>query len=230
MDTRERPSANAQDRPTGVEHIVAAIRALQKENRELPSERDLAEKLNVKRHQLRKALAVLRESGDLQPARARRAPSSLPRYGEELVRLTNPLEVLELRLLMEPGLARLASLRASALQIARITKAATTPADAEAGAVDLSFHLAIIEAARNHLAGELYKMLRQVGVDARVRIARNVPASCPKRVARRDAEHRLIAQAIAERDPEAAEAAMRAHLLSVQKQINERGSAGVVAA
>lgn len=229
-DTRERTSAVTQERSAGVEHIVAAIRALQKENQELPSERDLAERLNVKRHQLRKALAILRRSGDLQPARARRAPSALPRYSEELVRLTNPLEILELRLLMEPGLARLASLRASALEIARITKAATTPAGAEAGPVDLSFHLSIIEAARNHLAGEFYKMLRQVGVDARVRIARNIPTSCPKRVAQRDAEHRLIATAIAERDPEAAEAAMRAHLLSVQKQINERGNAGAVAA
>lgn len=217
-------------RSANVEHIVAAVRALKKDSGTLPSERDLAERLNVKRHQLRKALAILRRSGDLKPAQARRAPSALPRYSEELVRLTNPLEILELRLIMEPGLARLASLRASGLEIARITRAATTPENAVAGAVDLSFHLAIIEAARNHLAGEFYKMLRQVGVDARMRIARNMPTSCPKRIGQRDAEHRLIADAIAQRDPEAAEAAMRAHLLSVQKQINARSNAGAVAA
>lgn len=216
--------------PADVDQIVAAVRALRTEADRLPSERHLAERLNVKRHQLRKALAILRQSGDLMPVPPRRAPTALPRYSEELVRLTNPIEVLEMRLLMEPGLARLASLRASALEIARITRAASTPDDAAAGPVDLSFHIAIVEAARNHLAGEFYKMLRQVGVDARVRIARITPTTCPKRIKQRDAEHRLIAEAIADRDPEAAEAAMRAHLLAVQKQVNARSNAGAEAA
>ena len=66
--------------------------------------------------------------------------------------------------------------------------------------------------------------------DARVRIAGTDAPTCPKRIAQRDAEHRLIAEAIARRDPEAAEAAMRAHLLAVQKQINERTGAGAFAA
>ncbi|RUU09134.1 FCD domain-containing protein, partial [Mesorhizobium sp. M7A.T.Ca.TU.009.01.3.2] len=54
--------------------------------------------------------------------------------------------------------------------------------------------------------------------------------TCPKRIAHRDGEHRLIAEAISQRDPEAAEAAMRAHLLSVQRQIMERSNAGAFAA
>ena len=207
-----------------VDQIVSAIRAIQESGERLPSERDLAERLDVKRHQLRKALAVLRESGDLSPAPARRANAGPLKFNEELVRLTNPIEVIELRMLMEPGFARMASLRASPLEIARIAKAATTPADAQAGAVDLAFHLAIAEGARNHLASAFYKMLRQVGVDARVRIATGSP-TCPKRIGRRDAEHRVIAEAIANRDPEAAEAAMRSHLRSVQQQIEARGDA-----
>ncbi|RUU19401.1 FadR family transcriptional regulator, partial [Mesorhizobium sp. M6A.T.Ca.TU.002.02.2.1] len=140
-----------------LDDIIAAVRRLQQGGGKLPSERDLAEHLNVKRHQLRKALELLRQSGDLKPARARRAPTALPRYGEELVRVTNPIEVLELRLLMEPGLARLASLRASSFETARIIDAATTPENASSGAVDFAFHLAIVAAARNHLAAEFYK-------------------------------------------------------------------------
>ncbi len=210
--------------------IIAAVRQVQASEGRLPSERDLAEQLNVKRHQLRKALDVLRHAGDLKPARAKRAPTVLPRYGEELARVTNPFEVVELRLLMEPGLARLASLRGSALEIARIMDAATTPENASSGEADLTFHLAIVAAARNHLAGEFYKMLRQVGVDARMKIARTASPTCPKRIAHRDGEHRLIAEAISQRDPEAAEAAMRAHLLSVQKQITERSNSGAFAA
>ena len=57
-----------------------------------------------------------------------------------------------------------------------------------------------------------------------------MPTTCPKRIGQRDAEHRRIAEAIAGRDPEAAEEAMRDHLLSVQKLIHARTSAGAVAA
>ena len=220
-----------QTRPADIDGIVAAIREVQKNGAPMPSERELAERINVKRHQLRKALELLRQSGDLSPVRTRRSPATAqPRYSEELARVTNPLEVVELRLIMEPSFARLASLRASALEIARISETATTPQDAKSGEVDLSFHLAIATAARNHLAGEFYKMLRQVGVDARIRVASVAPAASHSSTAQRDAEHRLIAEAIARRDPEAAEAAMRAHLLSVQRRIMERSNPGLVAA
>lgn len=218
------------DQLSGLDDIVEAVKRMQGEGMKLPSERDLAEQLGVKRHQLRKALGILREAGELEPARQRRSTTAQPRYSEELVRMTNPLEVLELRLMMEPGLARLASLRASALEIARIGAAATTPDEARSGEVDLAFHLAVAAAARNHLAGEFYKMLRQVGVDARVRIARTMPPTCPKQIATRDREHRAVADAIAARDPEAAEVAMREHLLAVQKRIHERSNAGAFAA
>jgi GntR family transcriptional repressor for pyruvate dehydrogenase complex len=215
---------------SGVEGIVAAIRELQLAGDKIPSERDLADRLNVKRHQLRKALQALRDAGDLRPARPKRPAKQFPEYGEELVQLTNPIEVLELRLVMEPGFARLASLRASALDIARITNAASTPTNAEPGEIDLSFHMSIAQAARNHLALEFYRMLRRVGVDARMKIANTASPSCPKRIAQRDSEHRRIAEAIAQRDPEAAEAAMRAHLHSVHKQVTDLTNAGAFAA
>jgi GntR family transcriptional repressor for pyruvate dehydrogenase complex len=213
-----------------LDDIITAIRRMQQDGRKLPSERDLADLLKVKRHQLRKALEALRHSGDLAPARERRASMTPPKFNEELVRVTNPLEVVELRLLIEPGLARLASLRASSFETTRIIEAATTPDNAPSGQIDFAFHLAIAAAARNQLAVEFYKILRQVGVDARMKVARATAPTCPKRIAQRDGEHRLIAEAILQRDPEAAEAAMRAHLYSVQRQITERSNGGSVAA
>lgn len=216
--------------PSELDEIVAAVRRIQHEEGKLPSERDLADQLNVKRHQLRKALEMLRRTGDLEPARPKRASAALPRYGEELIRLTNPLEVIELRLILEPSLARLASLRASPFEIARIADAASTQDHTRSGEVDLAFHMAIASAARNHLAGEFYKMLRQVGVDARVQVAHTEPATCPNRIGQRDSEHRQIADAISRRDPDAAEAAMRSHLLAVQKRIMERANMGIAAA
>ena len=216
---------------SGLSGIIDAVRQVQAAGKGLPSERDLARRLNVKRHQLRRALSALREAGDIAPARARRGwPSVHPRYSEDLVRVTNPLEVIELRLMLEPGFARFASLRASALEIGAITQWATTPANAKPETADINFHLAVATASRNQLARELFVMLRKIGFDARLKVVGIAPATCTKRIAERDAEHRRIAEAIATRDPEAAEAAMRAHLLLVQRRIVERSNTGLAAA
>ena len=63
-----------------------------------------------------------------------------------------------------------------------------------------------------------------------MKVARITTSTCPKRIAQRDQEHRNIADAIAARDPEAAEVAMREHLLLVQRRIIERSNAGLAAA
>ena len=91
----------------------------------MPAERTIARQLNVKRHQLRGALEVLRANGEIGPPTSRRGGSGLRRE-ESLIRTTNPIEVIEMRLAIEPSLARLAALRASPLEIARILRAATT--------------------------------------------------------------------------------------------------------
>ena len=214
-----------------VASIAVAIRQLRERGEDMPSERYLAGLLHVKRHQLRKALDILRKAGELEPVAARRpADARQPRYNEDLVRVTNPLEVIELRLIMEPNFARLASLRASAVDIAQITQWSTTRPEDKPEKADLNFHLAVATAARNDLGRELFVMLRQIGVDARMRVARVTPATCPARIAQRDQEHRSVAEAIAARDPEAAEAAMRTHLLLVQRRIIARSNAGLAAA
>jgi DNA-binding FadR family transcriptional regulator len=210
------------------EHLVASLRRRHIEAGSLPPERQLADELNINRHQLRKALFRLRETGELGQTRGRRpmVPSTLPRFGEELLRLTNPLEVLEFRMVAEPGLARLASLRASPVEISRILELAHTDKGADSGEVDLQFHFAVVRAAHNHLAEEIYRTMRQVGYDSRMRVPCASSGTCPKRIAQRDAEHLRVAEAIARRDPEAAGTAMRAHLASVYNRVNQLSTAG----
>ncbi len=199
--------------------LVEAIRNLAAQSG-LPSERMLAGKLNVKRHQLRRALHILRGNGDIGPAEAKRKGHGL-RNGESLVRDTNPLEVIEMRIAIEPFLARLAALRASPIEMARIERAATTLSGTDSGAADLKFHKTIAASARNNLAASLYALLRQVASDSRIRVCNTRPA-CPKRIQRRDSEHRAIAQAILARDGDAAEQAMRLHLAAVQQRVIEQ--------
>lgn len=202
-----------------MERTLAALRALISKGEDLPSERELARQMRVNRHQIRRALGVLREANELAPASARRAAAVISR-GAMLARDTNPLEVIEVRMALEPALARLAAVRASPLDIARIQRAADL-ADGDPGSNDLAFHKAIGAAAGNKLAAGLYFLVREIGRDARVRLGRDAPVPA-QRLAQRNAEHRAVAEAIAARDADAAERAMRAHLGNVHKLVLNR--------
>jgi DNA-binding FadR family transcriptional regulator len=199
-----------------MEQTLAALRALLNKGEDLPSERELARQMRVNRHQIRRALGVLREGNEIASTSARRAAAAIGR-GAVLARDTNPLEVIEVRLALEPALARLAAVRASPLDIARIQRAADL-ADGDAGSNDLAFHKAIGAAAGNKLAAGLYFLVREIGRDARLRLGRNAPVPA-SRLVQRNAEHRAVADAIASRDPDAAERAMRSHLSNVHKLV-----------
>ncbi len=207
--------------------VKAAVLARFRDGGVLPPERQLCDELAITRHQLRRVLAELRADELVPAAQAGRRPTNAPagEGSEFFARVANPLEVVELRLVLEPALARFAAVRASSLEIARISKLATTAPGAESGAADVAFHQAVAQAARNGLGGELYALLRRVGKDQRVRIA-GMTSTCPKRIRERDTEHRRVADAIAAREGAQAEQAMREHLLIVQSRIVERMAPG----
>lgn len=208
--------------------LADRLREIHRARGELPAERALADELHVKRHRLRRALALLRERGELAPARPGRPQAEVGLSAEEIVRGANPVEVIEIRMLLEPGFARQAAFRASPREIAAIVQFATTREGEDPAATDLAFHRAVAAASRNRLAAEIYAILRQVGRDGRIAPVATAPR-CPTAVAARDAEHRAVAEAIAARHPEEAEAAMRRHLASVHGKIIARLSPGLVA-
>lgn len=207
-------------REVDLEGLMDALRKRMADGKKLPAERTLGDQLNVNRHTLRKALIQMRASGELA-AKVPRRTAALARGGAALARDTNPLEVIELRLALEPILARLAALRATPLEIAKIEKAATTLAETESSSADLTFHKLIAAATRNTLAADVYSLLRRIGADSRIYV-QNIRPRPANRLRQRDSEHHLIAAAIAARDPDGAEKAMRAHLHMVQTQILER--------
>lgn len=220
-----------------LEQLVKQITKLKSAKGGLPAERVLAEKLNVKRHLLRLALQMMRDRGDIPPARpGRRITSGKPRtqpvaasndpvstfIGSDLVRSTNPLEVMEMRMMLEPALARLAALRASPEEIAAIKAAASTPNDISPSEADQRFHRAIAVGSRNSLVSELFVLLNQVASDSRLRFAESDEETTLERIAQRDREHHQIADAIANRDSDGAERAMWQHLAVVQQKIISR--------
>ncbi len=210
----------------GLDSLLDALRAIVARTGSMPPERTVAEELSVKRHTLRRALGVMRAQGELEPARAGRRAAPQPVEGASLINSTNPLEVMELRLMLEPALARLAALRASPAEIERIRRSAVTAPGADPNAADIAFHKAIAAGSRNSLASELYVILHRVANDGRLRYTDSDASLMPERVRARDGEHAKIAEAIASRDPDAAERAMYQHLAAVQQKIMGRLSPG----
>ncbi|MFV0244080.1 MAG: FadR/GntR family transcriptional regulator [Qingshengfaniella sp.] len=221
--TQDPASPNKRDAAVlSPEALRKALVELGGPDQDLPSERQLVSQLNIPRSRLRRVLADLRAQGELPPAQVGRKSVRRDTRGiDDFVSVANPGDVIELRLMLEPQFARLAAIRASTIDIRRIQRVATGRKGDDYGTADLAFHRELARASRNPLAQEIYDLLRRVGTDSRVRLARKAPP-CVKRRAARDAEHQAIAQAVAERDPDRAEALMQAHLVNVRKLIEER--------
>jgi DNA-binding FadR family transcriptional regulator len=188
--------------------VVRKLRSLIEERGALPPERVLSELLDIKRHQIRRGLEVLRAGGEIAAPKPRRRPVSKESRLADMASNTNPIEVVEMRLMIEPTLAKLAARRATPNQIAAMQKAIVQNARGEAktgGEVDL--HRMIASASGNSLADEFHRLLRNIEADARLRTHFIVQRD------RQDyAQHKAIVDAIAARDPDEAERQMRQHI------------------
>jgi len=217
----------------------------------IPPERILATKLGVGRRSLRRALGVLESEGriarhqgrgtfvqdgvasDIRPAAATALPSAaasmIPAPSafafESILDNTNPLEVIEVRLAIEPVMARLAAYRASQAEIKRLQILADETrlsADSQTYEhADARFHRTIAEVARNALFLAIFDILnasqRDIGWR---RLGEN--AHCYKRQSVYADYHKEISAAIAMRDGDRAQEAMHQHLSDVQRYIYER--------
>jgi DNA-binding FadR family transcriptional regulator len=198
-------------------------------NQRLPPERALAARLAVSRSSLRKALAVLQAEGQIWRhvgrgtfvgARPNGRLDDLP----SITNGTNPAEVMEARLLIEPELARLAALHARPADVdelahcIRQTKAASEWRVYELW--DHKLHRAIAAATGNALLLSLFDALnavRRAVVWGRLRTYPLTPALDHHSFA----EHDRILGAIVDRDLEEAALQMREHLLSVRRNLLE---------
>jgi DNA-binding FadR family transcriptional regulator len=192
----------------------------------IPPERVLANELGIGRRSLRRALDVLEKEGRISRRQGRgtfvQSPAGNGVPFDHILEHTNPLEVIEVRLSVEPAMARLAALRASQADIKKLQRLAEETRDATDSAVyeaaDEQFHRTVAEAARNALFLAVFDTLRASQCDAGWRrLGEN--AHCYKRQSVYAGFHREIGEAIAARDGERAHAAMFRHLLDVQRHI-----------
>lgn len=196
---------------------------------QLPPERSLSRQIGVGRRALRRALEVLEAEGRIwrQQGKGTFVGSRPLRTKVDLEALssgTNPLEIMEARLEIEPALTRLAALRASNGDIERLTHLAGKTASSADGDMDSrelwdgAFHRAIAEAAGNSLLFMFFDVMNRIRQDPTWRRLREQARSKPGQRNYVNQHSRIVA-AIGARDGGAAEQAMREHLETVRASL-----------
>lgn len=192
----------------------------------LPTEQALVRHFGVSRTVIREAIAGLRADGLVLPRQGigvfvlePEAPNAeLPLLTLPTRKISDIIESLELRTAVEVEAAGLAAVRCSPAQEAEIhSRLKDFEVRVKAGepttAEDFAFHVAVAEAANNQQFKEFLAFLgRRTIPRSQLRQAVGASIEPPASDDKLYGEHCAIFEAILARDPEAARAAMRAHL------------------
>lgn len=185
----------------------------------LPSERALAERFAASRRVVRTALDALEDEGLIWRRQGSGTFAGRPSdpTGDLAARIageTDPIQVMEARLCIEPELAALCAARRADAEVSQLRSLARRRIGADAQTIELwdgALHRLIAQCARNRpllTAFALLDRIRsnpdwvQIRAKARAHLSLDVPRG----------EHEVLIDAIAARDAEAARRAMRAHL------------------
>ena len=179
-------------------------------NERLPAERDLANLFKTSRGTIREALRRLQELGMVDRQIGSGTFVTYRQFSEhsEIADVTSPLELIEVRLGIEPQIVRLAVANATAMDIERMRKALVkvegASGDAEAfSRADAEFHLAMAECTRNRLMVWLYQLVNETRSHDQW-AAMKESILIPERIAQYNAHHRHLHNMIAQRNLDAA--------------------------
>lgn len=191
----------------------------------LPAERQFASAYGASRATIRTALSRL-ESERLVTRRPGAGTFVNVRAlgeREEIAELTSPLELIEVRLGLEPNMVRLAVLNATGRDIERLASAIsrmeTSGGDIESFTLwDKEFHQLIAEATRNPLMVWIYREINDVRTHSQWN-AMKYKVLTPQRIAEYNEQHLALYEAIRARDIEAAVAVVTHHLHYARRQL-----------
>ena len=233
----------AQDNPSDVliepvkrsriyEHIVEQIRALIREGRwapgdQIPPERELAERFRVSRTSVREALRALEMQGVIESrqgggtfVRTADTDALVPPLAAAILRGRRELaEVLEVRELIEPGIARRAALRATDEHVSELESLLERQRECIAQGrpfvdEDTAFHYTLARAADNHILLRLHNVILDL-----LRESRQSYLHVPDRPQTSLRGHEAILRAVRTRDSEAAYEASLEHIAEVRDGI-----------
>src|SRR5580658_1776916 len=199
----------------------------------LPSERELAELLQVSRSSIRDAIRSLELMGLVEPRQGTGTIVREPSAGSKISPFANALErkreqvteLLDFRKMLEPPLAARAATHASVEEISEMEEILKRQEEKQnqgdaAIAEDAEFHYSIALASGNSVVLKVIDTLMDLLRDTRER-SLQVEGRSQKSLA----GHRRILAAVKRHDAEAAKAAMRRHIEDVEEIVlnNELG-------
>ena len=184
----------------------------------LPAERELTIHFGTSRGTIREALRRLEQAG-LVSRRVGSGTFVSYRTGghdEDIAEITGPIELIEVRLALEPDMARLGVANATARDLDSMEEALlaceSAGADREAfSQADKAFHRALAECTRNPLMIWLYGKINDVRGHAQWNAMKDKILSA-KRIAEYNMDHRALYEGLRSRDVDAAVAAIEKHL------------------
>jgi len=195
----------------------------------LPTERALSEQFGVPRSAIRNAFSRLEAIGKVVRMAgsgtyvAEAGPCPLPKDAEQRISLeSSPLEIMEMRILIEPRVAPLVISRATKSDLDFLQECLDQgeAADSLEGFEewDTRLHQAIAEASHNRLFINIYGMITAAREQLEWGELKRRSLNPQRRVVL-EQQHRDIVGALRARDAERAEIAMREHLHVVQRNL-----------
>lgn len=195
----------------------------------LPTERELAERFELSRTTVRKALLELKQQGLIQQtvgsgtyvsdaANARLAKS----VQQDSSLYTSPAELMEARLAIEPAIIEMAIRNANATDLARMDHCCEEAENARTLEAfehwDAELHQAIADAAHNSFVGSVFQLMKTVRAQSDWGQLKKKSVTPERRLAYQ-AEHREIVGALRDRDAVRARESTLAHLLRVRHNL-----------
>ena len=194
---------------------------------QLPAERQLCIDLDLSRSALREGLEILEAEGRIWRHIGKGTFVGSKPVGERgslamVSTQTNPIEVLDTRLILEPALARLAALHATEADIANmryLIDKSEAARDAETWELwDGTLHRAIAQATHNNLLISIFDAFNAIRKQENWRRLREA-SQTPDRLHIYRAHHREFVDAISHRDVDLAETMMRRHIEAVRNNM-----------
>ncbi|MEM7562172.1 MAG: FadR/GntR family transcriptional regulator [Pseudomonadota bacterium] len=193
----------------------------------LPAERNLAEEFGVSRGTIRSVLELLetqhlvvRQIGSGTYVSHKEVTNQ-----QEISSVTSPVEMVEVRIAIEPQMAKLAIANASHRDLEEMRKAIiqceSCGGDYEKFArADAAFHMAIAHCSKNKLLYWLYERISEVRRHAQWG-AMKAKILSPEQIEHYNSQHRALYEAIQSRDTNAAIKMIKDHLYGVHQDLLE---------
>jgi len=191
----------------------------------LPAERELAGRFGVARGTLREGLRELEKSGFVE---RRQGSGTYVTYSgnDELpaiIENVRPLELVDSRLALEPHICRKAVLHATDADFRRVESMLQTMEKSENDPQSFSrndeeFHLLLAELSGNRLMQWMAQSMSGARSHSQWSRVRTITLN-PAIIRTYNKQHRAIVESIKARDPEAAAARMKAHILTARESL-----------